>query len=232
MTIEPTGSRYPKTAYLALLSLLFLVSGVTTLWPALSTWPAMGMFYTVSVAFLLTVSPQGMGAEPFEPRELFPVGMLILFLFVLTEIQWRPITATLFYTAGGLLVLRAILLLLTRLRTSSKALPKMIYFFVMGAAFEMMIDAYKVYLTFRPDVNPNPAKLNALNAGSPLLMAAFITYGWIFSRGLTYTLLPGLLLLAYSVVRPEFKVYGIFLFTFALGFELWLSLPRTEKKSS
>jgi hypothetical protein len=141
-------------------------------------------------------------------RELFPLVMLFLFLFVLSATPPRLFTISLIYTTCALIVFRTMIIILQVIQNSRSDTERSTFTLVGGLAFEFLLSAILVYSTFKP---VDGAFLNAdhfLQAGVLLILSSVLMPYWI----------PGVILGLVSFYEP-FKIWAIMGFALLAFYE-------------
>ena len=90
-------------------------------------------------------------------KSIFPLGMLFLFLLILSEVPEKVYTATLYYTVRGLIVFRSLMLLLSEVQESEEKTSKALIATVVGFALELSLVAVLLYSSFK-HVDPTVLK--------------------------------------------------------------------------
>ncbi len=98
-------------------------------------------FYAAVFAFRL---PRDVTA-----KALFPIGMLFLFLVVLSEAPVRLFTPSLIYAAEGLVLFRGLLILLNQIQNQKEKIGRDTTLLVIGLCFEFALTAIFLYSTFK-----------------------------------------------------------------------------------
>ena len=207
------------------LSALFFVG----LFQGWNLWFATGFMNTVLVGFLWTVLPQLLGQSGVRVQDLFPVGMLVLFSFVLCETQGRMNSEALFYTACALISFRTLFILMRLVSGTLQKIEVGVGIWCVGLVVQMGCDLYRVYHSFRPssiDGVAEPMWLKWISIRFLLLCLA-LGWGWSNRKG-AKALLPG----AIFIFWGQKLEWAILLFGFGFMVELWLYQQHNKNKLS
>ena len=143
-----------------------------------------GLLYSALLGF--RISPLA------KARDLFPLGMLFLFLIVLTQIPPRQFTTSLLYTVRSLILFRTLVLELNAIQTAKSPSSKSALPWIIGLMVSLFASAVLLYSTFKP------VSEGVLSAEHYLLAAPLMILGTLY----TPLMIPGLALGLLSLYLP------------------------------
>jgi hypothetical protein len=160
------------------IALLYLIglAWVTT------PWMALGFFYAGLAGWMWNQAPLWFQTPLPKPSELLPIVMLLLFILVLSGTPVRSTSEALVYTAAALILFRGIIFLLVRIRNSKKAVPMIVKMTIFAFLFELVLNAIRVYSTFR---FVSPSTLSVVGSLSIRGMMLILMLGWAFDQNLS-----------------------------------------------
>lgn len=160
------------------IALLYLIG---LIWVA-NPWMGLGFFYAGLAGWLWNQAPVWFQSPLPKPGELLPIVMLLLFMLVLSGAPVRSTSEALVYTASGLLLFRGIIFILVRIRNSKNAAPPIVKFVIFAFLFELVLNAIRVYSTFRL---VSPSTLSVVSQLSVRVMMVILMAGWLTDRNLS-----------------------------------------------
>lgn len=131
--------------------------------PSEALWS--GLIYSLSYAIYFH--------RPLRPRVLFPLGMLFIFLLVLTQVPEKAFTNSLVITVQVLIAFRGLLLAMMEMQKSKESLHYSRILFVAGLSVEFGMNAFLLWSTFRV-------------SGASLL----VPMSWLHLRVITFVTVP------------------------------------------
>ena len=194
-------------------------------------WLWTGFLYAVMVGFVWTVLPLVFKTPTPMVKDLFPIGMLFLFLFVLCETRGKVSSDSLFYTVSALVLFRTLYFVLKLLTTSTEKVGTGIVIWIIAFVFQFGCDLSRVYRSFHPSALAaagfpieDPLWLQWISL-RVLLFGLALGWGWMNRKG-ARALIPGAILSLW----PQYLYGSILLFGAGIMVELWL-YQRNSKKT-